>query len=186
MFYGLIINNAAVLQAIGFVQPLENNDVYSQLIRISEGNLIIAASCLLPGYYLAVLLVERFGRKFIQMFGFGVLTLLFIILSASYRSLAESSHPALPRVLMFLYCLLFFFLNFGPNSMTFVIPSELFQTKFRATAHGIATASGKLGAILGQIAVTYLTRRILEKGGSDSSNGAPDPSTTLDKGIRNL
>jgi PHS family inorganic phosphate transporter-like MFS transporter len=50
-----------------------------------------------------------------------------------------------------LYCLANFFSNFGPNVTTFVIPGEIFPTRYRSTAHGIAAASGKLGAIVSQI-----------------------------------
>lgn len=52
---------------------------------------------------------------------------------------------------MFLYCLTNFFQNFGPNTTTFVVPGEIFPTRYRSTGHGISAASGKLGAILAQI-----------------------------------
>lgn len=48
-----------------------------------------------------------------------------------------------------LYGLTFFFANFGPNTTTFVIPSESFPTRARATCHGISAACGKLGAVIG-------------------------------------
>jgi len=50
-----------------------------------------------------------------------------------------------------LYILATFFTNFGPNVTTFIIPGEIFPTRYRSTAHGIAAASGKLGAIVAQI-----------------------------------
>jgi PHS family inorganic phosphate transporter-like MFS transporter len=50
-----------------------------------------------------------------------------------------------------LYCLANFFTNFGANVTTFIIPGEIFPTRYRSTAHGIAAASGKLGAIVAQI-----------------------------------
>ena len=37
----------------------------------------------------------------------------------------------------------------GPNSTTFIIPAEVFPTKYRSTCHGISAASGKAGAIVG-------------------------------------
>ncbi|KAJ2413045.1 hypothetical protein GGI10_003307, partial [Coemansia sp. RSA 2530] len=42
------------------------------------------------------------------------------------------------------------FQNFGPNVTTFVIPGEVFPTRFRSTAHGISAAMGKLGAVAAQ------------------------------------
>lgn len=44
-----------------------------------------------------------------------------------------------------------FFQNFGPNTTTFIIPGEVFPTRYRSTAHGICAASGKLGAIIAQV-----------------------------------
>lgn len=52
---------------------------------------------------------------------------------------------------VFLYCLANFFQNFGPNVTTFVIPGEVFPTRYRSTAHGISAASGKLGAVIAQV-----------------------------------
>ena len=52
------------------------------------------------------------------------------------------------RATLFLYCLINFFQNFGPNTTTFIIPGEIFPTRYRATCVGIAAASGKLGATL--------------------------------------
>jgi hypothetical protein len=34
---------------------------------------------------------------------------------------------------------------------TFIVPGELFPTRYRSTAHGISAASGKVGAIIAQV-----------------------------------
>lgn len=52
-----------------------------------------------------------------------------------------------------LLCLVGFFQNFGPNTTTFVIPGELFPTRYRSTCHGVSAASGKLGAIISQFVI---------------------------------
>lgn len=39
-------------------------------------------------------------------------------------------------------------LNSGPNCTTFLYPVEVFPTRVRGTAHGLAAASGKVGALL--------------------------------------
>ncbi|KAI9217790.1 hypothetical protein BC828DRAFT_351141, partial [Blastocladiella britannica] len=46
-----------------------------------------------------------------------------------------------------LYVAANFFFNYGPNSTTFIIPAELFPTRFRSTCHGLSAAAGKAGAI---------------------------------------
>jgi hypothetical protein len=52
-----------------------------------------------------------------------------------------------------------FFQNFGPNTTTFIVPGEAFPTRYRSTAHGIAAASGKLGAIIAQVGFAQLRDR---------------------------
>jgi PHS family inorganic phosphate transporter-like MFS transporter len=47
-----------------------------------------------------------------------------------------------------LYALSYFFIDFGPNTTTFVIPSEVYPTSYRTTGHGISAAAGKLGAAI--------------------------------------
>ncbi|KAG8937788.1 Inorganic phosphate transporter pho84, partial [Tulasnella sp. 408] len=46
--------------------------------------------------------------------------------------------------------------NFGPNTTTFIIPGEVFPTRYRSTSHGISAASGKLGAIVAQVGFARL------------------------------
>ena len=58
---------------------------------------------------------------------------------------------------MSVYSLSYFFINFGPNTTTFVVPAEAFPTNFRTTGHGISAASGKLGAAIS----TYLFPSLL-------------------------
>lgn len=60
------------------------------------------------------------------------------------------------KAFVFLYCLADFFQNFGPNVTTFVIPGEIFPTRYRSTANGIAAASGKLGAVISQVGFAQL------------------------------
>lgn len=44
----------------------------------------------------------------------------------------------------------------GPNTTTYIIPAEVFPTRYRATAHGISAAFGKLGAVLSQCILGWL------------------------------
>ena len=48
----------------------------------------------------------------------------------------------------------------GPNTTTFLIPVEVFPTRVRGTAHGIAAASGKAGAVVTAFAFGSLTDSI--------------------------
>jgi hypothetical protein len=54
----------------------------------------------------------------------------------------------------------YFFVQFGPNMTTFVLPSEVFPVSMRTTGHGIAAGVGKLGAFVGVFLVPQLQKDI--------------------------
>lgn len=61
---------------------------------------------------------------------------------------------------MTLFTLCQLVLNSGPNPTTFLLPVELFPTRVRATAHGLAAATGKAGAVLTAFAFGTVTQAI--------------------------
>jgi len=155
-FYGLGLNSSIILTAIGFGTPLTSGTqkVYQNLKNICVGNVILAIAGLIPGYWATFFLIDKVGRKPIQLMGFIILTVLFVIMGFGYDKLT-ATHSA-TKAFVFLYCLANFFQNFGPNTTTFVIPGEVFPTRYRSTAHGISAASGKLGAIVAQVGFAQL------------------------------
>jgi len=103
--------------------------------------LVIAA---VPGYWVAVALIDREGRKPIQAIGFLAMAICFVILA-----IFGSEFLIIAPILFFgIYGLTFFFSNYGPNTTTYVYPVELYPTQYRARGHGIASMSGKLGAAI--------------------------------------
>jgi PHS family inorganic phosphate transporter-like MFS transporter len=111
---------------------------------LGVGNLILSCAGLIPGYWVSVATIDTIGRKPIQLMGFVMLTILFCIIGFGYHVIPTGG-------LFALYCLCNFFQNFGPNTTTFIVPGEVFPTRYRSTAHGISAGSGKLGAIVAQI-----------------------------------
>jgi PHS family inorganic phosphate transporter-like MFS transporter len=83
-FYGLGLNSSIILTAINFGSPTGNKTsslyVYQNLYNTCVGNLILSVAGLIPGYYASFLLIDSWGRKPIQLMGFSVLTVLFIIM----------------------------------------------------------------------------------------------------------
>ncbi|QLG72224.1 hypothetical protein HG535_0C05780 [Zygotorulaspora mrakii] len=145
-FYGLGLNTAVILQAIGYAG---NGDIYTVLYNSAVGNLILICAGSLPGYWVSVFTMDIIGRKPIQLFGFFILTVLFCVIGFAYHRLSDGG-------LLGLYIVCQFFQNFGPNTTTFVIPGECFPTRYRSTAHGLSAASGKVGAIIAQTALGTL------------------------------
>ncbi|KAK5090689.1 acid phosphatase pho5 [Lithohypha guttulata] len=140
-FYGLGLNNTIILQAIGYTG---GSNVYHIFRNAAIGNLIIVCAGAIPGYWVTVATVDTIGRKPIQLMGFTILTILFIVIGFAYNHLGHNA-------LLALYVLCQFFFNFGPNATTFIVPGECFPTRYRSTSHGLSAASGKVGAIIAQV-----------------------------------
>ncbi len=96
----------------------------------------------LPGYFSAVMLVDRIGRKSLQILGFLIMSIIYFLTSFM---LNEANHIVITFIL---FALSFYVINLGPNTTTFIIPAEIFPTRKRSTGHGISAASGKIGAAL--------------------------------------
>ncbi|KAH0833118.1 major facilitator superfamily domain-containing protein [Lanmaoa asiatica] len=152
-FYGLGLNSSVILTAIKFGGSTATKgtslNVYQTLYNVCVGNLILSVAGLIPGYWVSFLVIDTWGRKPIQLMGFCVLTVLFVIMGFAYNRLTATT--AGTNAFVFLYCLTNFFQNFGPNTTTFIVPGEAYPTRYRSTAHGISAASGKLGAVVAQL-----------------------------------
>ena len=61
--------------------------VYLNLKNISVGNMILAVAGLIPGAWTTFLFVDTWGRKPIQLLGFIMLTILYVIMGASILAL---------------------------------------------------------------------------------------------------
>lgn len=149
------MNNSIILSAIGWTG---GKNVYETFYRNAVGNLILIVAGAIPGYWVTVATVDTIGRKPIQLAGFIILTILFIVIGFAYELLKHSHNG-----LLALYVLAQFFFNFGPNATTFIVPGECFPTRYRSTSHGISAASGKIGAIIAQCVFGPLVHRGAKK-----------------------
>ncbi|CAG8751669.1 9907_t:CDS:2 [Dentiscutata erythropus] len=146
-FYGIAFNQGIILNAINLNNA---SDPYQSLYDVAVGNIVVTALGTVPGYWCSILLIDKLGRKFIQQMGFAVLTVLFLILGISF-------HMDIPPIIFtIIFTISMFFINFGPNTTTFVVPAEVFPTRYRCTGYGISAASGKLGAIVAQMCILFL------------------------------
>lgn len=157
-FYGLGLNASTVLQAIGYAG---GQNLYHRLYNLAAGNCILICAGAIPGYWLAVATIDTVGRKPLQLIGFVMLTILFVIWGFAYHKI--SSHGMLA-----IYILIQLFFNWGPNTTTFIVPGECFPTRYRSTSHGISAGSGKIGSIIAQGAISPLRTR-----GATKDNPSP-------------
>jgi MFS family permease len=103
-----------------------------------------------PGYLLAVWKMDKIGHRRLQFIGFAVMALCFLLLAA-FPALTMNVVPFVA-----IFGMSYFFTEFGPNTTTFVLPSEVFPVNMRTTGHGFAAGIGKLGAFVGVFLVPEL------------------------------
>lgn len=104
-FYGLSLNYGTILKVIGYSTKNTHN-VYQYLYNTAVGNLIIVLAGAVPGYWVSVATIDTLGRK-IQMGGFIILTILFIVMGFAYNNIP-------PNGLLAIYLIAQFF-NFGQS-----------------------------------------------------------------------
>jgi PHS family inorganic phosphate transporter-like MFS transporter len=140
-YYGNTISNQAF---VGAVSPggTQVHDLYLSLL--------VFAFAAFPGYLLSIFGMDRWGRKTIQVLGFGMMAASFI----GIAFLGDAKTIVVPFIV--LYCLNYFFTEFGPNTTTFVLPAEIFPMSVRTTSHGISATVGKVGAAVGTFSFPLL------------------------------
>ena len=144
-YYGNTLSLPAILKGV---------DPQASLVAKLAWTLGIFVVFAVPGYLLAVWRMDRIGHRRLQFIGFGVMAVAFLALGA-FAPLTAMVGPFLA-----VFGLSYFFVQFGPNMTTFVLPSEVFPVSMRTTGHGIAAGIGKLGAFIGVFLVPQFQKDI--------------------------
>ncbi|KAE8149008.1 major facilitator superfamily domain-containing protein [Aspergillus avenaceus] len=124
----------------------DDADVYKMFLDSSTHALVILNSGSFLGGLLLIFVIHRLDRVALQKYGFLALAALFIALGTMFLTVHQEG-----AVAVVLYIIGQAFFNFGPNATTYIIPAEIFPTRYRATCHGISAGAGKLGSILVQV-----------------------------------
>lgn len=111
-------------------------------------NLIIFTVAAVPGYYLAAHLMDRIGHRRLQLIGFPIMGLMFLL-----TGVITAIVPFL-----ILFGLNYYFAEFGPNTTTFVLSAECIPTSARTTGHGISAGIAKLGAFIGVYLFPHISK----------------------------
>jgi len=133
-YYG---NTISTPQILGLIAPHAST---TAKIALQLAIFVVAA---VPGYILAIARLDKIGHRKLQLIGFAMMALCFLIIGA-VPGMTTTVAPFLV-----VYGVSYFFTEFGPNMTTFVLPSELYPVSMRTTGHGISAGIGKLGAFVG-------------------------------------
>lgn len=120
-------------------------DIYEMFSNTSLYALLILNLGSLIGGALMIALVPKVNRVSLQKYGFLVTAAIFTAMGVMFLTTHRTGTPAIV-----LYVLGQIAFNFGPNSTTYMLPAEIFPTRYRATCHGLSAGAGKLGSILVQ------------------------------------
>jgi putative MFS transporter len=143
--YGIGIFTPTILAAtIG--RPVEHvrsvTDLISDGIVAAKGSALITV-LLIVGIIFAVMLADRVGRIWLQVWGFCGCAAGLLLASFSFY-FAEGPKT----ILIFAGFMLFNFMtNLGPNAQTYLLAGEVFPTAIRGKGAGFAAAVGKIGAV---------------------------------------
>lgn len=132
--YGNGISSVLIINAIS---------PHASLLKYTLLSAVIFLCFAVPGYFFAAMYVDKIGRKSLQILGFVIMTICYLFIAS-----IPNIRKTLP-LFIGLFGASFFFINFGPNATTFLIPSEIYPTRIRARAHGLSAAIGKAGAFIG-------------------------------------
>ena len=133
-YYG---NTISTPQILGLIIPHA-----STMTKIAL-QLAIFAAAAVPGYVLAIARLDKIGHRRLQLLGFAMMALCFLII------VVIPGMTTMVAPFLLVYGASYFFTEFGPNMTTFVLPSELYPINMRTTGHGISAGIGKLGAFIG-------------------------------------
>ena len=137
-FYGIGIFSPTILTILGL-----------------SSNLAILGSAIFDlfaviGGILAMVFIDRLGRKTITLIGFSGMAISLLVLALITHFVSKAGLVATVAPIVFAMFLMFEITQaIGPGSTDFVYPLELFPTSERATAVGFGTSVSRVGAILG-------------------------------------
>jgi MFS transporter, PHS family, inorganic phosphate transporter len=160
-FYGLSINSPKTLAAL-WEEPyppcadptitvcqiqsqLSPDTFYRLLIANARRSIVTVSVGSIVGSIILIFMIDRIRRRKLLIISFLALAATLAITGISFFTAHHTpEHPI--TITLFVICNLIF--NLGPNTLTFIIPAEIFATRYRGTCHGISAAFGKLGSVI--------------------------------------
>lgn len=141
-YYGNSISTPLIMKIIA---------PHASALTAESWSLMIFAIAAVPGYILAFSTIDKIGHKKLQLIGFFVMGLAFLLMGI----IPGITSMVVPFLV--LYAISYFFAEFGPNTTTFVMSAELFPVSVRTTGHGFSAGFAKVGAFIGTLLFPILT-----------------------------
>lgn len=173
-----IIASRDAITVLGFNKIQKWQSSVDETSGLTKAYVALVVASLIPGYYTVALTSDIIGRKLVQFLGFVLFAIFLSAISAGRNvllqpnnnsqydmSAAGQSHSSMSQLhsiksngWIVLFILTFFFASFGPLTTTYILPAEMFPTRWRGTAYGIAAAFGTIGSITGIFGFLYASQ----------------------------
>ncbi len=141
--YGLGLLASVIIEAISGDDDNVSSD---SSVRNVTSKQMTAMVLSIPATIASIFALHYFGMKRLQVFGFGIMSVMAFILAVSFYPLhAQDKNNALFAI----YCLCALSMNLGAGITTFTLPAAFFPKRIRSTFNGFAAAIGKVGAFIG-------------------------------------
>ncbi|KAB5536595.1 major facilitator superfamily domain-containing protein [Coniochaeta sp. 2T2.1] len=124
--------------------------IYSLLLDQAKQYLLTVSVASIAGSACFIFAANRFRRREWLTTSFLLLAVMFLVTGGVYYGV---NHTSGAPATVALVALCHFLFNFGANTLTFLIPAEIFPTCYRCTCHGLSAAAGKLGSMLAVLVV---------------------------------
>ncbi|MGD8166896.1 MFS transporter [Herbiconiux sp. P16] len=143
--YGVGVFTPTIIAAIALSSSADSQFIADD-ITSTEGAAFLDLF-LVVGFAAALFLVRRLGMIVLQVAGFVVMALGLTLLAVT--NLLPQDTPVQLTLVFIGFAAFNLFMNAGPNSTTFALPTLAFDSLTRGAGAGFAAASGKAGAALG-------------------------------------
>eukprot|EP01040_Poterioochromonas_malhamensis_P013221 gene13221-14513_t len=149
VMYGIGLITGHIISQISDDDNVSNNES----IRHLSSKQMIASSVTIVVALFSIYLISIIGLKRLQYISFGIVTFFCLLLACLFEYLNHYN----PDALFGLYCITYASLNFGLGATTYAYPAAVFPKKIRSTFNGMASACGKIGAVIGAFTFIYIS-----------------------------
>lgn len=124
--------------------------IYDVLIEQTKQYLLTVSIASIAGSVCFIFFANRLPRRHWLTASFLILAVFLVTTGGVYYAVRRTAAASATVVFVAVNHFVF---NFGANTLTFIIPAEIFPTCYRCTCHGISAAAGKLGSIVAVLVV---------------------------------
>lgn len=140
-------------QGLGMFLPLIMISLFGSSIADASWSSVIVKSVTIPAALCTVWLIDRWGRRPLQILGFSGRALALITLGTLFLCFHH-----IPLVIVaILMIATYFFGPAGPDKTIVIAPAEQFSTSWRGTGEGLSEMAGRIGGVVGIAGYGFLS-----------------------------